>query len=1035
MKKVTLLLALIVFCSWQIALAQRTITGTVTDAKDGSTIPGVNIMVKGTTTGTITDLNGAFSLKVTGNDQTLVFSFIGYDGKEVAVGSQNVVNVSITQTAAVIEGVVVTALGISREKKTLGYAIQEVKGTSMTDRHETNVVNSLSGQVAGLQVIRSSNGPGGSSKILLRGNTSLTGDNQPLIVVDGIPLNNFTGASNTDFWNPSVDMGNGMSDINPDDIASISILKGASAAALYGNRAGNGVILVTTKSGRHSQGLGVSVSSSTSVESIFIRPELQGVFGEGSYGAFDNKSNASWGPKAIGQPVEGWDTKTAPLNIHNNVDKFFKTGINTTENIAIQQQYGGTSFYTSLTRTDDKSMIPGAKLNRTNLTTRATTKFGKGDKITLDTKVQYINASAENRPLNGQNSSNAFYTLFNLPRSIDISQFETSVDQFGKMIWYDQNSVNPYWMSSYNLNKDIRDRFIMFASAKYAFTNWLNLEVKAGTDMYTARNESRTYAGSPLSSAGNYSLGKNQFQETNLSTLLTARKDNVISKLGGMFTLGGNLMHQVGSGISGSAGALVVPNLFTLGNADGKPNVGESYNERKTNSVYGSLQLNWDSYLYVDGTFRNDWSSTLSKANRSFFYPSVNVAWVISDMLDKMGTKMPSWFDFAKVRFSVAQVGNDLGPYQLYNTYSIGKDPTGSTTAGTGGTLFDPNVVNENISSTEIGTELHFLNNRVSLDIAWYKSNATNQLLNLPMDPMSGYSQKKINAGNIQNKGVEIQANLGILRMANTFTWDVSANFSTNKNEVIDLAEGVTKYGIGGYDNLQIIAETGQKFGIIYGTRFTRVEDKTSPHFGELVLKDGLPTSDGVKYNLGTQQADALLGLSSNFGYKGIKLAFMFDMRFGGKMFSATNFGLQMSGAAAATVIDGERNKMLVKGVKLVGADFVANTDSVSVQDYFTKGIKSSGNLGITEANLYDATNIRLRNISLSYDFNKNLLLKTPFQALHVGVSCNNVFMLKSHLHGVDPESVFSTSTNATGFENASAPTTRVVTFNIVVGF
>ena len=1011
------------------------ISGKVTDEK-GEPLIGASVVVKGTTKGTITDVDGKYTLEVPSRS-TILYSYIGYESREIPLGNSSLMNITLNASSKTLNEVVVTALGIKREKKALGYAVQEVKGSDLLQAHESNFTNDLSGKVAGLQVVRSSNGPGGSSKILLRGNNSLTGDNQPLIVVDGIPMNNFTGASNTDFWNPSVDMGNGLSDINPDDIASISILKGPSAAALYGSRAGNGVILITTKSGQHTQGLGIRVSSSTQFESLFMVPDMQNTFGQGTYGAFNALNTTSWGPQATGQTIKNWNGASVPMQIYNNVNNFFQTGVTTTENVAFEQQIKGTSLYTSFTRADDGSMVSGTNLARTDLMIHATSKFGKDDRWTLDTKVQYINAAANNRPINGQNASNYFATLFSLPRSLDIRQFNPPTDQYGKMIWFNTNGYNPYWLTKYNLNQDTRDRFLMYASLTYDFTKWLNLNVKAGSDLYSTSYLNKTYAGSPLAVSGSYGTSKDQFFENDYSTLLTAHKDNVFGKLGGMINLGGNLMYTQQSSLGGSAGSLVVPNLFTLNNAVGNPNISQSFSEQKINSLYGSLQLNWDGYLFLDGTLRNDWTSTLSPANRSFFYPSVNFSWVINDMLNRIGSSMPSWFDFAKLRASFAQVGNSLSPYQLYNTYSIGKDPLGSVTASNGSsTLFNANVKNELITSYEVGTELHFLQNRLSFDVSLYKSNATRQLLNLPIDPMSGYSSMKINAGNIQNQGIEVQASARILELRNSFTWDLQSNFSMNQNKIISLAPGVTKYQLGGYDNLQILAATGQNYGAIYGTKFARVSDPKSSYYGQMILKNGLPSSDGISYYLGSQQPNALWSITSSWGYKGFRLSMMFDMRFGGKMYSATNFNLQMAGVAAVTAPNGQRQDFVVPGVTSDGnGGYTPNATKVTVQDYWTKGIASSGNLGIDEANVYDATNFRIRNVELSYDFNKNILRNTPFQAIRLSASCNNVVMLYSKMHGVDPEAVFATSTNATGFENASQPTLRTYTFNVTFGF
>ncbi len=1033
-----LLMLMLCFCSVAIASAQqRRVTGTVKDEK-GVAIIGATVLVKGASEGgTSTDETGAFSIGVNNNDAVLLISSIGFGTKEVPVGSSASVAVVLNPTEGNLQEVVVTALGVRREKKSLGYAVQEVKGETLVQARETNLANTLTGKVAGLNVIRSSNGPGGSSKIVLRGNNSLTGDNQPLIVVDGIPINNFTGAASADYWNPPLDMGNGLADIAAEDIENISVLKGPSAAALYGSRAGNGVIMITTKTGRRQNGLGITVSSSYGVESIFTRPELQNSYGQGRDGTFDNRLGTSWGPKAEGQMVENWNGEQVALRTHDNVKNFFKTGIQANNSVSFQQQFKSTSVYTSINRLDDRSMIPGVKLARTNLMARAVSKFGKNDRWTTDTKVQYNNTLANNRPIGGPKNENSFWTLYLLPRSLDVTEFEPARDNLGNMIWYGaSNQVNPYWNNRFNLNEDSRDRFIMNASVKYEFTDWLNAEVKAGGDLYTTNTEVKVYSGSPLTSTGRYSLGKETFSETNYSTLITARKDNVFGKVGGVVSLGGNLMSQKYSLVRGNSGELEVPNLFSLRNGKNPPTVDEGLNERRMNSLYGTVQLNYDGYFFVDATFRNDWSSTLIKENRSFFYPSLSVSYIVTDMFQNMGMMLPSWLTYGKLRASYATVGNDLGVYQLYNTYGIGKDPLGNTTASRNPILFDPNVRSELIKSFEVGAEVRFLRNRVGLDIAYYKSNATQQLINLPMDPMSGYSFKKINAGDIENKGFEITADARILNNPNSLMWNLTANYSRNVNTVNSIAEGVTRYSLGGYDDIQVLAVAGERYGEIYGTRFMRVTDDKSPHFGKILLDgNGLPQRDPNPVRLGNQQPDALLGITNSFAYKGINLSFLVDARFGGMMFSGTLADMQENGTSALTVVNGSRDPFVAEGVIADGnGNYVQNTIEVTPQRYWT-AVAGVSNMGITEANLYDASNVRLRNVQLSYELPKKLIGRTALQRARVGVSCNNVWLITSHMNGIDPESVFATRTNAVGFENATAPTTRTILFNLTLGF
>ncbi len=1019
------------------AYAQSTVSGTVKDTQ-GNPIPAVSILVKGTTQGVSSDANGRFSIAATAGN-VLVFRYIGFTTQEVTVGTTTTINVVLQDENTSLNEVVVTALGIRREKKSLGYAVQEVKGQALVEAREPNLVNTLSGKVSGLQVTRSSNGPAGSSKITLRGNNSLTGDNQPLIVVDGVPVNNFTGSTNNDYYNPSVDYGNGLSDINSEDIESVSVLKGPSASALYGSRAGNGVILITTKSGRAQKGLGIAVSSTFSVESIFTRPNMQNDYAQGDQNGFDPTEGSSWGPKVTGQMVENWRGEQESLRVHDNLKNYVEQGFGSNQSVSLQQQYKSTSVYTSFNRLDNTSLIPGAKLQRTNLLARAISRFGADDRWTVDTKIQYSNSNAQNRPAGGYNLNNVFSTLYMFPRSLDIRQLNPSVDPVtGNMIRYNSTSsqLNPYWAKDYNLNQDVRDRYLLNGSLKYNFNSWLNAEFKAGADMYSTTTENKLYAGSPANSTGTYGLGKQTFTETNISFLLSGQKDNVFDRLGGGFTVGGNLMSQENSGLSSNSGQLVVPNLFSLNNGVNNPTVDQLFNQKKINSVYGTLGVNWDGYLFLDGTFRNDWSSTLSPDNRSYFYPSVNLSFVLSDMLTKMGKTLPGWLTYAKIRGSAASVGNDLPAYQLYNTFNIGKDPNGNTTGSRNETLFDPNVRNELIKSYEAGAEIRLFNSRVGLDFAVYKSNATNQLINIPMDPLSGYKFMKINSGDIQNTGIEITLDGRILQSQTGLNWDMGVNFSRNNNTVKSIKEGIPLYRLGGFDDVTVFAAENAKYGEIYGSTFKRVDDAASPYNGQLLLDaNGLPQRGEQNVRLGNQQANALLGITNSFSYKGFNLSFLIDGRFGGKMFSSTLALMQRNGTSDKTVVNGLRDNMVSNGVILNSSnEYVPNTLEVTPQQYWT-AVAGVGNLGITEANIYDASNIRIRNVNLSYNFSPALLGKTPIQRAKIGVSCNNVWLISSHMNGLDPESVFATNTNATGFENSAAPTTRTFSFNLTLGF
>ena len=1015
--------------------AKITTQGTIVDAQ-GEPLIGVSILEVGTTNGTITDIDGKFTLQVA-SGATLEISYIGYKTQQLPA-TPDFGTIKMSDDTEVLQEVVVTALGIKREKKALGYAMQEVKGESLVEARETNLANALSGKISGVQIIRSSNGPGGSSKIQLRGANSVTGSNQPLIVVDGVPMDNFTGATNNDIDNPSMDMGNGLSDINPEDIESMSVLKGASAAALYGSRAGNGVILITTKKGKENPGLGVTISASVSAETLFMLPKRQTAFGQGENGVYDATNGNSWGPAITGQEYTKWDGTTGRMQAYDNVKNYFDTGVNFTESISFSQMFGKTSIYTSLNRMDDASKIPGSKLHRTNLSLRAASSFGKDDRWSIDAKVQYINSLAENRPQGGARDANAFYTVFNLPTTIDIRDFSSPLkDEFGNMTWWSRGGVNPYWLNEYNPNKDSRNRFLMNGSLKYKFTEWLDAEIRAGSDMYFTERDDKLYAGSTINDGDSrYTMGEQKFYENNFSFLISGHKDRIFGNWGGNFSFGGNLMERKSTGIEASMGKLTAPDLFSLNNGPKDQLViTETYSHKKINSLYGTLGINYDGWAFLDATFRNDWSSALAKKNRSFFYPSVSVSWVISDMVNKIGKVMPEWFTYAKVRASLAQVGNDMDPYQLYDSYTI-SSIGGQPTADQGKIKYDADVRSELITSWEVGTELKFFNNRLGVDFAWYKTNAKRQLMNIPMNNLSGYESMKINTGNIQNTGIELMLNARPVETSD-FSWDTQLNISKNNSKIIELLPGQPgmRYSLGGSDALQIYAVAGGVYGEIWGTKYQRVEDPNSPYYGQLLLSDsGLPQATSERYKIGEQQPDMMAGWTNSFTYKNFGFSFLIDGRFGGDIFSFTNLELQRSGIAEVTAPGGKREDIVVPGVvKQADGTYAPNQTPVSLQQYYQA--LGTGRAGISEAYVYDATNIRLRNVSLTYSFPSSMLKKTPIQRLKLGVSVNNVWMIKSNLDGIDPESVYATSTNATGMENASAPTSRTYLFNVTLGF
>lgn len=1014
----------------------QTVTGTVLDENEQPLIGATVVEVGDNSNGTITDVEGNFSIDVP-SDAELRISFVGYQTSTFAVSSLDG-NPLILTSSNSLDEVVVTALGITREKASLTYSVQEVGGSTLVQARENNLANAFSGKVSGLQVVRGSNGPASSSKLVLRGMSSLTNDNQPLIVVDGIPMDNFVGASNNDFWNASLDMGSGLGDLNPEDIESISVLKGGAAAALYGSRAGNGVILVTTKKGKTNQGLGITFSSTYGAQSLFMEPEYQTAFGRGSEGIYDPESNttSSWGPTIEGQTVTSWDGSSEQYAVHDNLNNYLRAGKNWNNSLSFSQRVSdATSIYSSVSLLDDESMLPGADYSRLNVTSRGISNFGANKNWTTDLKIQYINSEANNRPINGHPTSvrNTAAAVYLMPRTVDITDFEPATNEEGNMYWYTTtNALNPYWGVRYNLNDDKRDRFMLSGNVSNQITDWLTAKITGGADLYTTNTEGKVYNGGPVNSG--FNVGKNTFIEKNFTGMLTATKDNLLGEFGASFMLGGNLMHRKGDGLSASTSGLEVPNFFTIGNSVGNPSVGNWFNQQKINSAFGQVQLNYGQFFFVDLTGRNDWSSTLSEDNRSFFYPSVSTSFLFSDLMDRNGN-LPNWLDMGKLRFSYAEVGNSLGPYELYNSYRIGQSPNGVTTASTNSVLFNSDIQNELIKTLEIGAEARFFDNRLGFDFTWYKSNAINQLINLPLNPLSGYSAFKANAGDIQNKGIELMLDAEIIRN-DDFGWSTNVNLAQNENLIVDLTDDVNQITFLSLDNMAIVAAKGEEYGQIWGSKYARVEDQNSPYFGQKIVDaDGLPLAAEGRHLLGDQNPDAIIGWTNTFNYKGLSLGVLLDSRLGGKMFSGTNHQLKSLGLLDETAVN-NREDFVVEGVMIDDdGNFVENTTAVSPQLYWGTISGRSGNLGINEENVFDATTIRIRNLFLNYNVPGDLAEQLRMQNLKLGVSVNNLVMLDSHLNGIDPESVYATGTNAFGYEGLSAPTSRTVFFNISAGF
>lgn len=928
----------------QLAMAQqRVVSGRVVSGEDQSGLPGVNILVKGTTNGTITDADGKYSINVPTGNEVLVFSYVGYTTQEVSVANRDAIEITLAQDAKQLTEVVVTALGVERDKKALGYATQSVTSESITTARETNVVNQLAGKVAGVTVVGSPSGVGGSSRVTIRGERSVDlNKNQPLFVIDGVPISNgFTGASGR--GNLEVDFGNGAGFVNSDDIESMTVLKGAAAAALYGSRAANGVIVIKTKSGKGSKGIGVEINSNTTFESVLRLPEFQNTYGQGNGNggdfAFVNGGGAgltdgvdeSWGPAfngqsypqfnsprtLNGQPIafRGGDlnapagsviTPTPWLNDKDGVKNFFQTGRTLTNNVALvgSNQFG--DFRLSYTNLDQTGTVPNTDLRRN------TVSFGGGynltKKLSARAFVSYIKSESDNRPSISYGTENIMY-LFNcwLPRSVNMADhrnyWQPGLEGRRQFNFNYNYHDNPYFTTFENTNGQNVDRIIGNVAIKYDFTSWLSLQLRTATDFGDERRQYKRAFSTQRFPFGQYREAQIKTEERNSDFLLTFNKEVVPTTFTVTASLGGNQMRQRSNFVEINAPQLNIPGIYNLTNTRVPLQVAQSDVEKRINSLYAAAQFGYKNILFLDLTARNDWSSALTlpqelkdlgigTEDNSYFYSSASLSGVISDMVT-----LPEVFSFVKARVNAAQVGNDTDAFTFTQAYNP-SDPFGNSQIyGETDRLANFALKPEISTSYEAGLEMKFLNGRVGLDVTYYHSNTKNQILNIPLSITSGYNARSINAGLIQNRGWEVMLNAIPVKAANGFQWNVDLNFSRNRSEVVSLSDGLTNFVMANR-RVSIEARVGERMGDMYGIGFARVQntDASRPYYdptgqwvGQMVFDtQGRPIRTTERIKMGNYNPDWMMGISNSFSYKGFRLSALFDIREGGVVYSET---------------------------------------------------------------------------------------------------------------------------------------------------
>ena len=1048
---IPLVISVLLFCS-HFAFSQQTgtitVTGTVTD-ETGTPMIGANILEKGTSNGTITNLDGFYSLNVP-STSTLVFSYIGYTDQEQAVKGQRTVNVQMSENARALDEVVVTALGIKKQAKALGYAVAEVKGDDITKGRSQNAITALSGKMAGVDVSTGSGGPSGSTRVVIRGSSQLSGSNMPLYVVDGVPMDNTQlGSAGS---GGGYDMGDGLASINPDDIESISVLKGASASALYGSRASNGVVLITTKSGKGQKGIGVDFTSN--VNAVVIAKgfdDYQRVYGQGTGGqppvlesSARTSSQSAWGAK-LDPNTEHYifNGQRKPYgNVNDNIMSFFRTGVTYTNTLSVSSSTEKNDFRVSISDMRNKDIVPSSDMYRTTIMMKGNARLGS--KLTVDARANYSREGVNNRPALSDSPNNIGNSLIGIAPNFDQKWLADGYkDADGRYNDWNGNEyrLNPYWSINEMNNKSNKDRLMGHVQFNYDILPYLSAQVRAGMDyskfhftdfvgMYTVKRE-----------AGEMSETLTEIHEMNYEGMLRFNK-RFYDILDVSAFIGGNIMKYEYESYYMFGSGQIMPDVRDIMNYQNISSPQHTLIRKQVNSAFGAVNLGYKDMLYLDFTLRNDWSSTLFKDNRSYMYPSVSGSVLLSEIFDLK----PAGISFAKVRASWAEVGGDTDPYKLFLVYNLLPYTIGGKAAG--------QIANNDImplrdlkptstQSYEFGIDLRFLNDRIHLDLGYYHQVTKDQIMNLPVTSSSGYKSVMINAGEIVNKGIEASLNVIPVRTRD-FEWSSNLNFAKNTNEVTKLHPELKTYELASatWAGASVVAMEGQPFGAIMGKKFLR-NDENQVIFDN----EGLPMFEEHVSVLGNGNYDFTLGWGNTFNYKGFSLSVLFDMKFGADLYSMSARTAAYNGTAKKTLegreawyqseeqrrAENKTDKEWEAKGGFVGegvlADGSKNTIFVDPQQYWRRVADNT-----PEPFIYDASYIKLREMTLSYNIPSKVLKKTPFEGISFTAYGRNLFILHTKLDNVDPESNYNNG-NGQGLEYGSLPSRRTFGLSVNLKF
>lgn len=1048
-KKLLFSSVLLLFCFMQ-SFAQRNVTGRVTSS-DGTPLSGASVVIVGHKTGARTDADGKFSIEVPSNSNELEISFVGYDVQKVPIEGRNNISVTLQAAANSLNEVVVTALGIKREKRSLTYAVSEVKGSDLTQARSVNVANSLEGKVAGLNVSGTATGAGGSSRIVIRGNGSLSGNNEPLLVVDGIPMSNQSvntlggnaGNSTIGMWGGS-DQGDGISSLDPDNIQSVTVLKGGTAAALYGSRASNGAILVTTKSGsRNKNGaIGLEINSNIVAESLLYKKfdDYQYEYGIGDAptgqlqgqkpvppNAGANFQTNSYGAKLDGTPVVQFDGVARPYSaVKDNLTKFYNTGTTFTNTVAMSGGGDKIIYRASLTDLNNKGIMPNSTLRRDNAAINLSGNMNKH--LSYVGNIKYIAEKAHNRPKVSDSPGNAAYSVWTLPTSLSVETLKNNMlTPSGNEYVYTNNQyvTNPYYATQRFQQDDQKNRVITSFEPKYNFTDWLYLKALTGFDKFNYNNTSITPTGTGYSLGGSYNRNLISFSESNLGLILGVNRN-----IGQKFTInaiaGGNLMKQSVITDNLGGGPFNIPFFYDISNINpGNRSSGHGDYEKRINSVYGSADLSFNNYLFLNLTARNDWFSSLTPPatykgtyKNNIFYPSIGMSFVLSDAL-----RLPDFINYAKLRASWAQVGGDTDPYQLSLTYGLAGANNGAPLAQLGpSTIPNPKLVPLVSTTDEAGLEARFLNDRLGLDFTYYNRVTTKDIVSATISPTSGFTGAVFNVGKITNKGIEL---LLSYRVGNDkgLTWEPSFNLAYNKSLVVALYGDLTQISA---DNAR--TQTGyiaQKIGKPYDEVQVVAFQRNAA--GQIEYDaSGMPIAATALKDMGTGVSPLTMGFSNTFHYKNFNLSFLVDAKFGGVIFSGTQALAYRYGLAKET-LPGRETGVIGPGVEAADGK-TPNTAVAQAEAYYT----NLYNFG--EPFVFKSDFIKLRTVSFGYTIPYDKIKSTPFKEVTVSLVARNFWTIKKYTPNIDPESNYS-SGNAQGLEFTGMPITKTMGVNVNLKF